>query len=85
MPGEWVCPECVGVFWIADGDVAAHSFCVAFAGEYSEGAGLDTWEKLLGLWWMDLSRPRSDFECDFYGGWDLPCVLESSDDEVRNL
>jgi hypothetical protein len=37
---EWVCPECVGVFGVADGDVAAHALGVAFAGEDAEGASL---------------------------------------------
>lgn len=41
MAGEGVCPEGVGVFGVADGDVTAHSFGVAFAGEYSEGTGLE--------------------------------------------
>lgn len=60
VAGEGVCPEGVWVFGVADGDVAAHSFGVAFAGEDSEGAGLDVCEVWLGMvffpGWVDHGR-----------------------------
>ena len=46
VPGKGVGPKCMRIFRIADGDVTAHSFGVALAGEDAEGACLREW--LLG-------------------------------------